>query len=147
MDTAQTLADARQLAAQLVDDDGAGGQLARTFRELDTALTGAERLPADWARAVMPSLRAMVAAVEAIPSTMAAITTDPEDVADEILAALADQPDEQTRHRFTHHRNQLDDWCPWSHVKVSVKLARSDDTQCPAGCPASDIEEVPADEQ
>lgn len=55
------------------------------------------------------------------------------------------QPDEQpVRYRFNYHSNQLDDWCRWSHVKVTKKLAESDDTACPAGCPDSNIEKVPA---
>jgi hypothetical protein len=63
-------------------------------------------------------------------------------------AVAVEQPadvEQPVRYRFNYHSNELGDWCPWSHVKVTQKLAESDDTACPAVCPDSNIEEVPAD--
>jgi hypothetical protein len=56
-------------------------------------------------------------------------------------AAYSDEP---ARYRFTHHYNERGNWCRFSHVAVSERLAKSDDRRCGHGCPDSDIEEIPA---
>jgi hypothetical protein len=151
VNTDQALADARAAAERLADyNDGPAAeteveavhQLANAFRELDAALSDTGPLPDPWARTALPSRQAMISALRAVPARMALIMPSTEMVADEILKALAG-----CRHRFTYHSNQLDDWCPWSLVSISRRVAESDDTQCPAGCPGSAIEEVPADER
>lgn len=56
-------------------------------------------------------------------------------------------PDTSRSYQWTSHRNALGDWCAWSYVAVSAHRATSEDAHCPAGCPASDIEAVPDDNQ
>lgn len=43
---------------------------------------------------------------------------------------------------WNDHDNQLGDWCPWSGKSIGDDVDPDDDIACPAGCPASHIEEV-----
>jgi len=59
---------------------------------------------------------------------------------DEAAGTEDDPPDP---YRWTDHHNDLDGWCPFSHVSDPTTQASSDDQRCPAGCPSSSIEPTP----
>jgi len=48
-----------------------------------------------------------------------------------------------TAYQWNYHHNDLGDWCPWTYVQVSARLAGSDDPRCPAGCRDSTVEALP----
>lgn len=50
-------------------------------------------------------------------------------------------------YRWNYHSRDNGQWCRWSHVNVTEKLASSEDTRCPWECRNSKIEPAPAEDE